>query len=274
MASKMLIFGIGYTACRLAARLRDEGWTVVGTSRTASSAAIAFDDEAAVLDALSDATHILSSVPPLREGGDPVLRRYGAAIEAAPARWIGYLSSTGVYGDSRGAWVDESAAIGSGRRGARAVADLDWQGLRDDVRIFRLPGIYGPGRSALERVRDGTAHRIDLPAQIFSRIHVEDIVSGLLASFTAPAGVYNLADDFPCSQNAVIEFASQLMSIAPPPMQSLEQAQLSPMAAAFYAENRRISNRKAKRLLAWNPQYQDYKQGLTALFHNFGKKVD
>ena len=99
-------------------------------------------------------------------------------------------------------------------------------------------------------------------------------MSGLLASFAAPAGVYNLADDFPCSQNAVIEFASQLMSSAPPPMHSLEQAQLSPMAAAFYAENRRISNRKAKRLLAWNPQYQDYKQGLTALFHIFGKKVD
>jgi nucleoside-diphosphate-sugar epimerase len=113
------------------------------------------------------------------------------------------------------------------------------------------------------------------PDQIFSRVHVEDIVSGLLASFAAPAGVYNLADDFPCSQNAVIEFASQLMGSAPPPMQiASKQAQLSPMAAAFYAENRRISNRKAKRLLGWNPQYQDYKQGLTALFHNFGEKVD
>lgn len=274
MTGKMLIFGIGYTASRLAARLRGEGWQVVGTSRTASSAAIAFEDEAAVLNALSEASHILSSVPPFREGGDPVLDRYGEAIAASSARWIGYLSSTGVYGDTQGAWVDESASVGSGRRSARATADLEWQQLRADARVFRLPGIYGPGRSALDRVREGKAHRIDLPDQVFSRIHVDDIVSGVVASFSGPTGIYNLADDSPCSQNAVIEFASLLLGIEPPSLQSLEAAQLSPMAAAFYAENRRISNRKAKRELGWKPQYPDYKQGLTALFHSFGQKVD
>ncbi len=274
MTGKMLIFGMGYTASRLAARLRGEGWQVVGTSRTASSAAIAFEDDSAVLDALSEATHILSSVPPFREGGDPVLDRFGEAIAASSARWIGYLSSTGVYGDTQGAWVDESASVGSGRRSARATADLEWQQLRADACVFRLPGIYGPGRSALDRVREGKAHRIDLPDQVFSRIHVDDIVSGVVASFSGPTGIYNLADDSPCSQNAVIEFASLLLGMEPPSLQSLEAAQLSPMAAAFYAENRRISNRKAKRVLGWIPQYRDYKQGLTTLFHSFGQKVD
>jgi nucleoside-diphosphate-sugar epimerase len=274
MTGKMLIFGMGYTASRLAQRLRGEGWQVVGTSRMASTSVIAFDDDAAVLEALSAATHILSSVPPLREGGDPVLDHYGTAIAAAPTEWVGYLSSTGVYGDTQGAWVDETAPIGSGRRSARAAADLEWQQLRDDVHIFRLPGIYGPGRSALERVREGKAHRIDLPDQIFSRVHVDDIVSGVVASFAGPPGVYNLADNYPCSQNAVIEFASLLLGTAAPPLQTLEQAQLSPMAAAFYAENRRISNRKVKRVLGWIPQYRNYKQGLTTLFHSFGQKVD
>jgi nucleoside-diphosphate-sugar epimerase len=274
MTGKMLIFGMGYTASRLAARLRGENWQVVGTSRTASPVSIAFDDEASIRNALAGATHILSSVPPLREGGDPVLDRYRTAIATAPANWVGYLSSTGVYGDAQGAWIDESAPIGSGRRSARAAADLEWQRFRDDMRIFRLPGIYGPGRSALERVREGKAHRIDLPGQVFSRIHVDDIVSGVAASFSGPAGVYNLADDFPCSQNAVIEFASLLLGMDPPPMRTLEAAQLSPMAAAFYAENRRISARKAKRALGWRPQYLDYKQGLMAIFHSFGQKVD
>lgn len=274
MTGKMLIFGMGYTASRLAARLRGEGWQVVGTSRTASSAAIAFEDEAAVLDVLSEASHILSSVPPFREGGDPVLERYKEVIATSPAKWIGYLSSTGVYGDTQGAWVDESATIGTGRRSARAAADLEWQQLQDDVRVFRLPGIYGPGRSAFDRVREGKAHRIDLPDQVFSRIHADDIVSGIVAGFSGPAGIYNLADDFPCSQNAVIEFASLLLGMEPPPLQSFEAAQLSPMAAAFYAENRRVSNQKAKRVLGWKPQYPDYKQGLTALFHSLGEKPD
>ncbi len=260
----MLIFGLGYSASYLARALRADGWLVTGIKRTAGEGIIAFDNEAAVLEAIQSATHILSSVPPIAGQGDPVLMRYGAAIARAPATWTGYLSSTGVYGDAGGAWVDESAALGAGRRSARTDADKTWLGLRQDMRIFRLPGIYGPGRSALERVKEGKAHRIDLPHQVFSRVHVDDIVSGITASFGGPAGVYNLADDMPCSQNAVIEYASELLGMDPPPLQHIDDAGLSPMALAFYAENRRVSNRKAKRLLGWQPSWPDYKSGLRA----------
>jgi nucleoside-diphosphate-sugar epimerase len=227
--------------------------------------AIAFDDRHAVLSALDSATHILSSVPPMAEGGDPVLAAYGDEIKASKAEWLGYLSSTGVYGDTKGAWTDESAPVGQGRRTARTDADLTWQGLRDDVRVFRLPGIYGPGRSALDRVRAGKAHRIDLPDQVFSRVHVDDIALAVIASFAGPPGVYNIADDHPTSQNAVIEHACDLLGIEWPLLQSIDDAGLSPMARGFYAENRRVSNRKAKRLLNWTPTYLHYKQGLAAV---------
>ncbi len=263
MTNHILIFGMGYTSSHLAQHLRGAGWRVTGTRRVADGDNIAFHDEAAVLAALSNATHIMSSVPPSRDGDDPVLIQYGEAIKAAGALWTGYLSSTGVYGDAGGAWVDESAEV-LGRRAGRNVADLAWQDLRADMRVFRLPGIYGPGRSALDRVSEGKAHRIDLPDQIFSRVHVDDIVSGIIASFGGPAGVYNLADDYPCSQNQVIEAACDLLGTPYPPLQSLAEAQLSPMALAFYAENRRVANGKAKRLLGWSPKYANYRAGLAA----------
>ena len=255
---------MGYTATRLADRLRADGWLVTGTRRMSGGDAVAFDDEAAVLTALDNATHILSSVPPMGEGDDPVLQKYGAAIAASAVSWTGYLSSTGVYGDTGGAWVDESAPVGEGRRTARAQADLAWQALRNDVRVFRLPGIYGPSRSALERVTDGKAHRIDMPGQIFSRVHVDDIVDAVCASFDGPAGVYNIADDAPASQNAVIEHACDLLQLEWPPLLSIEAAGLSPMARGFYAENRRVANGKAKRLLNWQPRYPHYRSGLGA----------
>jgi nucleoside-diphosphate-sugar epimerase len=264
MSGHMLIFGMGYTASRLADTLRGQGWQVTGTKRMSGGAAVAFDDRQAVLSVLDSATHILSSVPPLAEGGDPVLSAYGDAIKASTARWLGYLSSTGVYGDRQGAWVDETAPVGAGRRTARTEADLAWQVLRD-VRIFRLPGIYGPGRSALDRIREGKAHRIDLPDQVFSRIHVDDIVSAVIASCDGPAGTFNIADDRPTSQNAVIEHACELLGLEQPLLKSIDEAGLSPMARGFYAENRRISNQKAKRLLGWHPSYFDYKQGLAAI---------
>jgi hypothetical protein len=260
--ANMLIFGMGYSAGILAARLRGEGWTVRGTGRAGD---IAFPDRDSVLSALAGASHVLSSVPPQSAGGDPVLDTYGAAIRASGAEWIGYLSSTGVYGDTGGAWVDESAPVGRGRRTARADADRAWQALDRRVRVFRLPGIYGPDRNPLERVRAGTAHRIDLPEQVFSRVHVDDIASGVIASFSGPAGVYNLADDLPCGQNAVIEEAAHLLGLAPPPLQTLDEAGLSPMARAFYAENRRVANGKARRRLGWAPQYPTYREGLRAL---------
>lgn len=270
----MLIFGMGYTASRLAEKLRAGGWQVTGTRRISGGDAVAFDDRSAVLTALDSATHILSSVPPLAEGGDPVLLQYGEAIAASRADWIGYLSSTGVYGDTAGAWVDESAPVGQGRRAARAAADLAWQALRGDVRVFRLPGIYGPGRSAFDRIMDGKAYRIDLPLQVFSRVHADDIVSAVMASFDAPSGVYNIADDLPDSQNAVIEFACALLQTRLPELQALADIGMSEMARRFYAENRRIANGKAKRLLGWQPRYADYKQGLTALRAAESQKAD
>lgn len=268
MVGRLLIFGMGYTAARLAARLRVEGWQVSGIRRQAVDGCLAFDDTAAVKAAIASASHIISSVPPLAEGGDPVLLHYGAELTANRSCWIGYLSATGVYGDTGGAWVDESAATGQGRRTARAEADRQWQALGS---VFRLPGIYGPGRSALDRVQSGRAHRIDLPHQVFSRVHVDDIVSGVIAGMAGPGGCYNLADDYPCSQNAVIEYACALLGASLPPLQSLDEAKLLPMARGFYGENRRISNGKAKRLLGWSPVYSDYKQGLDAIFHHVAK---
>lgn len=265
MSQEMLIFGMGYTGTRLARALIARGRHVTGVRRAAGEGVLAFDDEAGIRAAIARATHILSSVPPDAEGNDPVLARYGADIATASARWAGYLSSTGVYGDTGGAWVDESAPTGTGRRSARAMADRDWQALRANMRVFRLPGIYGPGRSALDRVREGKAYRIDLTDQVFSRVHVDDIISAVLASFDAPSGVYNIADDAPASQNAVIECACDLLGLAGPPLLTLEEANLSPQARAFYAENRRVANGKAKRKLGWQPRYPDYRAGLTAL---------
>ena len=259
----MLILGMGYTASRLATRLRGEGWHVTGVRRAADADALAFDDDDAVRTSIAQATHILSSVPPGGEA-DPVLTRYGAAIAAAPALWSGYLSSTGVYGDAAGAWVDEDSPIGSGRRAGRVQADRDWRALREDMRCFRLPGIYGPGRSILDRIGEGRAHRIDLPAQVFSRIHVDDIAGGVIASFRGPPGTYNLADDEPCHQNRLVEWGCAMLGAPLPPLRSLDEAGLSPAARAFYAENRRVANGKAKRLLGWAPKYPTFREGLAA----------
>lgn len=258
----LFIFGLGYSAKVIAARLARDGWRVEATG---SDGTVPFEDEGAVHAALSRANAVLSSVPPNREGFDPVLDRYGAAL-ARSGRWLGYLSSTGVYGDAGGAWVDESTLVGTGRRSARSDADLRW--LELGARVFRLPGIYGPGRSALDRVREGRAHRIDIPGQVFSRVHVDDIAAGvtlaLNAASSAPSGAYNLGDDYPCSQNEVIEYACRMLRAPVPPMQTIEQANLSPMARGFYAENRRVANGKAKRLLGWRPQYPTYREGLVA----------
>lgn len=251
----LFVFGLGYSARFIASGLRARGWTVAATG---SAGDVAFDDDGAVRAGLARASHVLSSAPPA-DGADPVLARYGDALGHG---WLGYLSSTGVYGDAGGAWVDESAPTGTGRRSARSEADAAW--CARGARVFRLPGIYGPGRSALDRVAEGKAHRIAIAEQVFSRVHVEDIAAGVIAGLDGPAGAYNLADDLPCSQNAVIEEACRLLGLAPPPLQTLDEAGLSPMARGFYAENRRVANGKAKRLLRWRPRYPTYREGLRA----------
>lgn len=253
---RLFIFGLGYAASYIAARLTD-AWVVA----TGGKGDVAFDDAERVRFEIAHATHILSSVPPA-DGVDPVLAAYGAELGASGA-WLGYLSSTGVYGDTGGAWVDETSPIGAGRRGQRAQADQAWLGL--GARVFRLPGIYGPGRSPLDRILAGEARRIDVPGQVFSRVHVEDIARGVIAGFDAPAGAYNLADDEPAAQSEVVAFGCQLLGLTPPPLVPLADAQLSPAALAFYSENRRVANGKARRVLGWRPLYPDYRAGLRAL---------
>lgn len=262
--ARLFIFGLGYTAKRIKTAVEELGWQI---DATGSAGNIDFSDRAAVLAALGRATHVVSSVPPDRSTGlDPVFETYGPDL-AGP--WLGYLSSTGVYGDAKGAWVDEStptvAETGAGRRNARAEADAKWMKL--GARLFRLPGIYGPGRSALDRVEAGKARRIDLPSQVFSRVHVDDIVSGVVAAMlqNSPPGAYNLGDDLPASGNAVTEEACRLLGIEPPPLETLEEANLSEMARGFYSENRRVANGTAKRELGWEPKYPTYVEGLASL---------
>ena len=268
MSGRLFVFGMGYTAGRIAEAMQQRGWRVDATGRNGN---LDWMDAIAVLDCMEQASHILSSVPPDRSSGlDPVLDFYDDQFEG---QWLGYLSSTGVYGDKQGAWVDEAtptiAQGGEGRRNARAEADLAWLGM--GARVFRLPGIYGPGRSALDRVREGKARRIDLPkngpSQVFSRVHVDDIVSGVIAAMVqdAPAGAYNLGDDLPARGNAVTEHACRLLGLPLPPLETLEEASLSEMARGFYAENRRVANGKAKRILGWRPKYPTYVEGLESL---------
>lgn len=256
---RLFVFGLGYCARALARHVRAAGGQIAGTTRDGRGGTLRFEDVAAVTAELAVATHILSSVPPVGEG-DPVLARYGAVL-AGFGGWRGYLSSTGVYGDARGAWVDETAPTGLGRRNARAEADAAW--LARGAHVFRLPGIYGPGRSPLDRLANGTAHRVAVAGQVFSRIHVADIVTGVVAGFHGPPGAYNLADDVPAAQNDVVSFAARLLGLPPPPVVALDT--LPPMARGFYAENRRVANGKARRVLGWVPRYADYRAGLRAL---------
>jgi len=264
LMAMMVIFGLGYSGRALAHRLMADGWQVASTG---AAGTLDFADEAAVRTALARADAVLSTVPPGE--ADPVLARYGAALGG---QWLGYLSSTGVYGDAGGAWVDESAPVGTGRRTARAMADAQWLAL--GARVFRLPGIYGPplgglaGRSAFERIMQGRAHRVDLPDQIFSRVHVQDIASGVAAALAgnAPPGAYNLADDHPAPQNAVVEEACRVAGLPLPPLLPPDDPALPPASRGFYAENRRIANGKAKRVLGWQPAYASYREGLAAIW--------
>jgi len=281
--SRLFCFGLGYSALALGRRLTASGWMVTGTCRSAERqallresgfSAVLFDRNRPVdAGALDRVTHLLISVPP-DAAGDPVLDMHGSDIAAMPGlSWLGYLSTTGVYGDRGGGWVDETAQLlPTGERGRRRVAaEQGWLDLWHDrgvpAHIFRLAAIYGPGRSAFDALRAGTAKRIDRPGQVFSRIHVEDLASVLVASMgrPRPGAVYNVCDDNPAPPEAVVAHAAELLGIAPPPLVPLEAAGLSPMARSFYEDNKRVANRLIKTELGVALRYPDFRTGLAAI---------
>jgi nucleoside-diphosphate-sugar epimerase len=280
---RLFCLGLGYCAVELARRLKPQGWQIAGTCRTAESAAalraegfaavIADRDQPpknAVAD-LAGATHLLVSIPP-DATGDPAFELYGRAVAAhAGWAWVGYLSTTGVYGDRQGGWVDEGSALApTGERGRRRVeAERRWLALAGaPVHVFRLAGIYGPGRSALDTLRSGRAQRVVKPGQVFSRIHVADIATVLEASIARPrpGGIYNVCDDDPAAPDEVIAYAATLLGLPVPPAVPFETAGLSDMARSFYADNKRVANRRIKTELGITLTYPDYRTGLDALF--------
>jgi nucleoside-diphosphate-sugar epimerase len=277
---RLLVFGFGYTGRALARRLLAERWTVAGTSRDrARDQAPGVElidpaDPAAVLAAVRGATAVLITAPP-GPGGCPALPVVVPALARAEAfpDWIGYLSSTGVYGDWRGRWVFEESPLRaqSVEGGRRAAAERDWfevgRGMGLTVTAHRLPGIYGPGRSPFERLRGGRARRYDKPGQVFSRIHVDDVAAALHASIRRPraGAVYNICDDAPAPQAEVTLHAARLLGIEPPPLEPYDPARLPPEAQRFYAESKRVSNARAKAELGWRPAYPSYREGLRAV---------
>lgn len=281
----LFCFGMGYSARHLALQLAAQGWRVGGTARTPEGSkaiaqdgfdAFVFDGSApgeGVREALQTATHIVVSAPP-GETGDPVLAQHGEDIAQAPhLKWIGYLSTIGVYGDHNGAWVDETAAPTpvSARSRRRAEAESAWLALGERcgmrVQVFRLSGIYGPGRSAIDRLRAGTAQRIIKPDQVFNRIHVDDIAATLLAAIEGRGShtIYNVTDDEPAPPQDVITFAADLLQMPPPPEIPIEEAQLSLMAKSFYVENKRASNARLHSDLGVDLKFPSYREGLRAI---------
>lgn len=296
---RLFCFGLGFSPLAFIDLVRrehgPEGWRIAGTTRSPDKAAALsargigthlFDrgrplDDAAA--ALAGTTHLLTAVPPDADG-DPVLDHHAADIAALMPglRWVGYLSTTGVYGDHGGAWVDESTPLRpTGRRQKqRAAAEQAWLRLWHDhgvpVHLFRLAGIYGPGRSVIDSVRAGTARRIDKPGQVFSRIHVDDIARTLRASIDRPdpGAAYNLCDDNPAPGHEVTAFACELLGVEPPPLVPFDQAELSPMAASFYADNKKVRNDRIKDELGVTLKYPDYRPALRDQLRQEGHTAD
>lgn len=279
MEKLLISFGHGYSAQALARRLPPQGWRIVGTTRSEDKAdalrssgiePVLWPQEADALP-LEQASHVLASAAPSAEG-DPVLARLRDRIaDAAPRlRWVGYLSTTAVYGDHQGGWVDETTPLTpASRRGSwRVAAEAEWRAIPDlPVHVFRLAGIYGPGRGPFAKVRSGTARRIVKPGQVFSRIHVDDIAQVLDASMQHPdpGAVYNLCDDAPAPPQDVIAHAAALLGLPVPPAIPFDEADLTPMARSFYGENKRVRNTRIKTELGIDLLYPDYKTGLQAL---------
>ncbi len=280
----LLCFGFGFSARTFAALLDKVAWKVSATSRDAQGIAeinvqgfhgLLFDN---TLRIAPDVTHLLISAPP-GENGDPVLRLFQSQLQSLSKnlKWVGYLSTTGVYGDRGGEWVDENSPLKPNtERGQRRLeAERSWLRLHSDfgvpVHLFRLAGIYGPGRNTLLNLRDGSAKRIIKPGQIFSRIHVEDIAGVLAASIAKPnpGRACNVCDDEPCPPQEVVKFAADLLGLPPPPEIPFEDAELSPMAKSFYADSKRVSNQRVKTELGYKLLYPNYRDGLRALLPTF-----
>jgi nucleoside-diphosphate-sugar epimerase len=276
MTATLLCFGYGYTAGVLATRLLAGGWTVRGTRRGPERGGddavtlFRFDREHPLPAwAFAGVTHVLSSIPP-DEAGDPVLDLHARQLRPlAGLRWVGWLGTTAVYGDRGGGWVDEATPVAPtlARADRRARAEAAWLASGLPVHIFRLAGIYGPGRNAFVNLRDGTARRILKPGQMFSRIHVEDIATVLEASMARPnpGAIYNVCDDEPAPPQDLVTYAAGLLGVPPPPVQPYATAELSPMARTFYRDNRRVRNERIKRELGVTLRYPTYRQGLRAL---------
>lgn len=281
MKNTLLCLGYGYSARALARRLVAQGWRVVGTIRSEDKAdAVRADGVEPLLwpcdleAALDGVSHVLSSIAPDVEG-DPVLREGRAALEAARPKWVGYLSTTGVYGDHGGGWVDEETPTGPAtERGKRRVlAEQEWLGVEGlPVHVFRLAGIYGPGRGPFAKLRRGVAQRIIKKDQIFSRIHVEDIASVLEASIARPdpGRVYNVCDDDPQPPEIVLEHAAEMLGMVPPPAVPFETAEMTPMARSFYADSKRVRNDRMKDELGVRLAYPTHMDGLRAILEAEG----
>ncbi|MCM2562837.1 SDR family oxidoreductase [Lutimaribacter sp. EGI FJ00015] len=279
MEKTLLSFGHGYVAQTLAPLLLTRGWTIYGTTRNPNKVKDlqdqgvrpllwGQDDIAAII---AGATHIMSSVAPA-EGKDPVLAEFRQDIAQAAPRlhWAGYLSTTGVYGDHQGGWVDETTPLapGTARGKARVAAERGWADIPGlPLHVFRLPGIYGPGRSAFDRLRAGNARRIIKPGQVFSRIHVDDIAQVLAASMAAPdpGAIYNVCDDEPAPSQDVIAHAAELLDLPLPPAVDFDTANLSPMARSFYSESKRMRNDRIKTKLGITLHHPTYREGLAAI---------
>ena len=269
----LLSIGHGYSAQALERILLPLGWKIIATTRSEDKAETIRKHgltpliwpDADLTDAIQEATHLLTSVAP-KQGGDPVLGEYADTISNSDFEWVGYLSTTGVYGDHQGGWVDETTPLTpSTKRGQlRVMAEAEWQALDLPLHIFRLAGIYGPGRGPFSKVRSGTARRIIKPGQVFSRIHVDDIAQTLAASINNPraGAIYNLCDDDPAPPEDVIGFAAELLGLPIPEAEDFETADMTPMARSFYAESKKVRNDLIKKELGVELLYKDYKTAL------------
>ncbi|MEO6340377.1 MAG: SDR family oxidoreductase [Caulobacteraceae bacterium] len=281
MGRNLFIYGYGFTGAALARRLRADGWTAAGTSRSPEGrTAMATEgvrpvdpaDAEALRRALGEADALLVAAPPGVDGC-PAFNSLSQLLSRERPSWTGYLSTTGVYGDREGRWVFETSDLAArSLEGARRVeAERNWRRLGRDLdmvtTVFRLPGIYGPGRSPFDRLREGGQRRIVKPGHVFSRVHVDDIAAGLAASIARPraGGIYNLCDDEPAPAADVTAYAAAMLGMEPPPEVAWDEAVMAPAARRFYAESKRVSNARAKAELGWRPAYPSYREGLAAI---------